>query len=118
MKCLLVRHPWAGFLVEGLKTYEIRGRKTNIRGTIGIIETKTHLLLGTVDIKDCIQLDDNMFYRTRNKHLIQADRCQIKYEKLYAWEMVNSHKILQPIEINVPKGCVVWVNVDIKKEIA
>lgn len=37
MKCLIIRSPFAEWIVQGIKSIEYRTRKTNIRGKIGVV---------------------------------------------------------------------------------
>jgi hypothetical protein len=43
-KGLLLHKCWLDEIVAGRKTLDIRGQNTRIRGTIGLVETKTGLL--------------------------------------------------------------------------
>ena len=40
MKALIVKKPWIDYILDGIKTWEIRGSKTNIRGKIELIQRK------------------------------------------------------------------------------
>ena len=77
MKVLTIKQPWACLIVNGYKEYEFRTWKTNYRGKIlihaGKIIDKYNLIylsiitliilfniIGEVEIKDCILVDDKM----------------------------------------------------------
>ena len=53
MKCLFVRAPFAGWIVDGVKTVEYRTRPTNIRGKIGIVQSKSGTVIGVAEITGC-----------------------------------------------------------------
>jgi ASCH domain len=36
-RALLIRHPWVDMILDGKKTWEIRGAKTSVREIIGLI---------------------------------------------------------------------------------
>lgn len=41
MNGLLIRRPWIDLILDGYKTREIRGMPTRIRGTIGLIASRS-----------------------------------------------------------------------------
>jgi ASCH domain len=51
---LMVRDPYASQLLNGEKSWEIRGRATQIRGPIVIYKTGTGQAFGVVDLVDVI----------------------------------------------------------------
>ena len=52
-RALQIIAPYASAVVRGVKTWEIRGRATAVRGRIAIAEIRSHNLIGTVAIVDC-----------------------------------------------------------------
>jgi hypothetical protein len=52
LRGLLIKEPWIGKILKGLKKWEIRGSKTNIRGTIALIRSGSGLIVGTCDLVD------------------------------------------------------------------
>ena len=53
MKCLFVRPPFAGWIVDGVKTIEYRSKASNIRGRVGIIQSMSGTVIGDVEIVGC-----------------------------------------------------------------
>lgn len=117
-KGLLVKQPWVDRILNGYKTWEIRGSKTHIRGTIAIIQSKSGCIQGYVDLVDCLgpltytQMDNN-----HHKHNIETVNRMYKpekdkympYPKTYAWVLQNAKRI-KPIKYTHPQGAVIWVN--------
>ncbi len=56
MKGLIIRKTWIDYILEGKKTWEIRGCKTNIRGQIELIQSGSGLVIGCCEIVDCKEL--------------------------------------------------------------
>ncbi len=54
MRGLIIRSVPINDILAGRKTWEIRGRLTRIRGTIGLIEKGTGTVVGLCDLVDCI----------------------------------------------------------------
>ncbi len=80
MKGLIIKEAWIDLILDGRKTWEIRGRQTNKREKIGIIQSGTGTVIGTVDLVDCIALDNGMYTRvgtntiTAQKRLVTSCR--------------------------------------------
>ena len=87
MKCLIVRPPFAKYIVDGIKTIEYRNRKTNIRGRIGIIEAGTSTIIGDVELYDC----------TYNPDIY-----------LWEWKLEAPNKYLYPVHFQHKKGAIIW----------
>lgn len=91
LRCLCVRPPAAGEIVDGEKKEEYRSRPTNIRERIGIIESGSGTIIGEVDLVGCIE-DDFDFFIWKLKH-------PVRYKK--------------PRPYKHPNGAVVWVRVPV-----
>jgi len=55
IKCLKVKHDFAEMIVNGEKDWEIRLRRTNIRGKIAIGDISTKKVIGYVTIFNCVK---------------------------------------------------------------
>lgn len=91
MKCLFVREPYAGWIVDGVKDIEYRTRATNIRGKIGIIQSKSGTVIGEVEITGC----------TYNMEI-----------DLYEWSLAKGKRYAKPIPFKHKNGAVVWIEID------
>ena len=91
MKCLIVRPPFAKYIVDGIKGIEYRSRKTNITGRIGIIEAGTSTIIGDVYLHACKYNPD--IY-------------------LWEWELCFPNKYKYPIHIQRKKGAIIWEDID------
>lgn len=94
LRCLCVRHPYAGRIVDGTKPIEYRSRRTNVRGRIGIIESRSGTIIGEAELYDC----------TGNPET-----------ECYNWHLRNARRYAKPIPYKHPAGAVVWVNVELRK---
>lgn len=114
MKGLIIKEKWANLILNGDKSIEIRGSKTNIRGKIGIIKSKTKKVFGETELYDCKELDEKMFNEYKQKHKLDItwEELLTIYSKPYAWFLKDVIKYDKPISYNHKQGCVIWVNLN------
>jgi len=96
MKCLFVRPPFAGYIVDGVKFIEYRTRRTLLRGKIGIIESGSGTVIGDAILWSC--------------------DLSGKHEGFYSWYLTNARRYARPIPFKHKKGAMVWINLDIDPE--
>jgi ASCH domain len=53
MRALIIKKARLDKILAGTKTWEIRGSRTNIRETIGLIESGSGTVVGLCDLMDC-----------------------------------------------------------------
>jgi hypothetical protein len=56
-KALIVADPWISLILDGKKDWEMRSRKTAIRGNIGLIRKGSGLVCGVVKLVGCGEAD-------------------------------------------------------------
>ena len=91
MKCLFVRPPFAGWIVDGVKTIEYRSKASNIRGRVGIIQSMSGTVIGDVEIIGC----------NWNEKI-----------QRYEWSLANARRYKHPLAFRQKSGAVVWIGVD------
>ena len=129
IRVLSIRQPWAGLLMDGSKTSEIRTMTTNIRGSIAVAASKSKpsredvdwlrtcgytifttmprgVILGTISLTGCTKIESKEHFRsTVDAHLNNPDCYK---DGLYAWEMKEPHLLTTPIEYTPLRGAIVW----------
>jgi len=53
-KALVVRPPWIEKILRRQKTWELRSRRTKARGPIGLIESRSGMVVGICDVVDVV----------------------------------------------------------------
>lgn len=109
MDGLIIKEKWLRLILSGLKSWEIRGSRTNKRGTIYLIQSGSSHIMGQVDIVDCIELTKERYEENRGKHCIGAGWESLPYSVPYAWVLENYVQYQKPIPYNHPQGAVIWV---------
>lgn len=115
MKGLIIKPYWADLILNGQKTIEVRGSNTKIRGTIGIIKSKSKKIYGTVELFHCVELTKELFENIwKDRHCIDMSWEQLIqiYPKPYAWCLKDVNIFKEPISYEHKKGCVIWVNLE------
>ncbi|MNW46376.1 hypothetical protein D3C74_236680 [compost metagenome] len=98
-------------VLSGIKPWEIRGSRTNKRGTIGIIKSGSGKVFGTVDLIDCIPLHQpELILENMHKHHVFPEA--IPYSKPWAWEFEKPIIYSEPMPYKHPQGAVIWVNLE------
>jgi predicted transcriptional regulator len=99
MKALSIREPWAGLIVDGKKSIELRTWRTHYRGPALIHRSgKNGGIIGSMEIVDVIKIESLEQFRTlHNKHHAPEDFFQ---KKLYGWIINNA----RPVDLIPCKG--------------
>lgn len=109
MKALIIKKPWIDYILDGSKTWEIRGSNTKIRGKIELIQSGSGLVLGSCEIIGCKEL--NLLDYQQNRELHKIDNIQtLPYRKTYAWIIANVERYETPKKYKHPKGAIIWVS--------
>lgn len=113
IRALLIRRQWIDKILDGKKTWEIRGSKTSIRGTIGLIPCGSGTVVGVCDVIDCVgPLSANMFRENATKAGMRPSEAKLGwYRNTYAWVLSNP-RYLKPVLYEHPSGAVIWVILD------
>lgn len=109
MKALIIKRPWIDYILEGKKTWEIRGSKTNIKGKIELIQSGSGLVVGSCEIIDCKELTLEDYKRNIDKHNIQNVE-DLPYKKTFAWVIADARRYETPRKYKHPQGAIIWVN--------
>ncbi len=102
---LLLKKKWLDAILENNKTWEIRGRNTNIRGKIYL--GRKDKIYGETFIVKSFNVDINELKRNSNLHRIE-NLSSIKYNTPFVWELENTKKYKNPIKFCRKKGQIVW----------
>jgi len=109
MKALLIKKPWIDYILNGQKTWEIRGSNTRIRGEIELIQSGSGLVVGKCKLVDCIELSLIDYQSNESKHCIK-DTSLLPYKKTFAWVLADAERYATPRTYKHPNGAIIWVN--------
>ena len=111
---LVVDSPWVDLLLNGVKTWEMRSSKTSKRGRFGLIAKGTGMVVGEIDLIDCVgPLSSSALKANEHRHAITPSR-KAPEEWIdrwnVAWVMANACRYKTPRPYHHPSGAVIWVN--------
>ena len=111
-RALIIRQPYIGKILDGLKTWEMRSRPTKIRGRIGLIESGSGLIVGEAEIVRMQEAPKNDWSRsiTSVYHRIEYRDQHLMDKWCWAWVLENAIRYDEPIPYVHPQGAVIWVN--------
>lgn len=109
MRALVIKQPWIDYILDGVKTWEIRGSNTNIRGKIELIQSGSGFVLGFCEIMDSIELTLDSYRQHKVFHKIDNVNV-LPYKKTFAWVIKNAVRYETPRKYKHPKGAIIWVN--------
>jgi hypothetical protein len=112
---LLIREPHVSRILDGQKTWEIRGSRTNIRGSIALIRAGSGLVVGTCDLVDVVgPLSVEELLKNADQAALDPGQISelITYESPYAWVVRNARWLPEPVAYSHPSGAVIWVNLE------
>ncbi len=115
MKGLIIKPKWANLILQGEKSWEIRGCNTSIRGPIAIIKSGTGMIYGTVELVDSIQVNLSTLTNNINLHCVE-DLSVVKYPNPYAWVLKNPVPYDNPIPYTHKQEVVIWANICEQRE--
>jgi len=70
---LLIKSPWIDRILEGKKTWEIRGSNTKKRGEIGLIKSGSGMVYGTVNIVESKELTLEEYQNGSHLHCVSSN---------------------------------------------
>jgi len=114
LRALIIKKPWVDKILAGTKTWEIRGSRTDIRGTIGLIESRSGNVVGFCEVIDCIGPLTAEEYRrnARRAGMLPAEANLGGYKYTFAWVLANARRFKTPVPYRHPSGAVIWVALD------
>lgn len=116
MDGLIVKEPYIDWELDGEKDLELRGSDTKKRGTIYLVKSGTGMVYGTVEIVNTFEIETvSQYEKLRKRHCVGAERRNIRYRRLWAWELANPVRFDKPKRYIQKRGQQIWIK-DLKIE--
>ena len=116
---LVVKPPFAGMLVDGFKTWELRSTNTTRVGErVAIAAAGTSTIVGEVTIVDSVKIAENGV-SLLPLPISDFEFCHrvpdlgiVNYRTMYAWVMAQPERYPEPKPYVHPQGAVIWVSLE------
>jgi hypothetical protein len=105
---LFIKAPWIDMILDGRKTWEIRGSATSIRGRIALLRSGASRVAGVCDLLDCegpLALD----HLRANAQRAGFEADELPYKRTYAWILTNPVRLARPVPFEPKPGAVIWL---------
>ena len=114
LRALLIRHPWIDMILDGKKTWEIRGSRTLMRGRVALLASGSGTVVGVCDLVDCVGPITAEAFRTNAKKagMRPSEATLGYYRQTYAWVQKNARRLERPVPYQHPPGAIIWVKLD------
>jgi hypothetical protein len=98
-------------ILAGTKTWEIRGKATDRRGPIALIESKSGHVVGTCEV---IEVLGPLTLAELQKHVRRSGfrPSHLPYPTTYAWVVRDARRLPEPLPYRHPPGAVIWVRLE------
>ena len=103
----MVKQQWIDLILDGKKTWEIRGQRCLKRGLVHLALSGTNSILGSIRIEGCRKLARCCFNKHFMKHRVPNLR-DVRYATIYAWEMTEPQRFEPPLHYKPHRGAVIW----------
>ncbi len=111
-RLLLVRRPALDRILDGRKSWEIRGRRTWIRGLIALAEPGSGLVAGVCELRRTLgPLTREQMEVCEPLHLAPRSYWSGPgaYRTIHAWVLGAARALPEPVAFMQPRGAVTWV---------
>jgi hypothetical protein len=109
-------------ILDGRKTWETRGSRTNVEGQIGLIASGSGTVIGVCDLVKCVGPLTAAEFRSNAKKagMRPSEATRGYYRQTFAWVVKNARRLDRPVPYRHPSGAVIWVRLDaaVEKKIA
>jgi len=111
VEALLVRKPWIDEILDGTKTWEIRGSRTRKRGLIALVESGSGTVVGVAMLTGSVGplLRSDLIANAKKAGFAKEDVTAMPYPKTFAWVLEGAHRLRRPVPYQHPNGAVIWV---------
>jgi ASCH domain len=109
---LVIKQPWVGMIADGKKTWEMRTRRTKVRGWVGLIEKGAGHVIAVAYLRNSPpELRRNEHPLHYRKHRVMPEPGKKSYvgKYLFPWVVTNAIRLPKPVPYEHPSGAVTWV---------
>lgn len=121
---LMMKEPHLGRILDGSKTWELRGSRTRRRGPITLARSGSGLIIGSVTIldvlgpltldemlmSDCLPLPQRQELEVQGVEPYRSLVGGVWKSRTFAWKLADPIRFDRPLNYRHPQGAVIFVN--------
>ena len=114
-KAIIVDEPWVSMILRGEKIWEMRSKRTNFRGPVALIRKRSHSVVGTATLVDCLaplSLRDLALHQPLHGIPASEHKAVVVLGRLIPWVLRDARALGQPISYLHRSGQQIWVRLD------
>jgi hypothetical protein len=108
MHGLVIRSGPLRRILEGGKSWELRGSRTTRRGPIALIESRSGTVVGVCELVDCVG-PLSAAELAANADKLGGALGALPYRRTFAWVLRGPRRLAEPVRYAHPPGAVIWV---------
>jgi len=113
IKAIVIRKRWLDLILDGAKTWEMRGKPAHYRGPLALIcKGSGGQVLGLADLVDSLpRLSEAAFKASRDRHGVppEEDARVLAAGWVFPWVLENVRQLPTPVLSGQKPGQVTWV---------
>ncbi len=110
---LIVREPYATYIISGEKPWEIRRYPTHVRGRIGIVSPRGWIGTAVLtEVRGPVSVEALRRQIARHRADPAFLEAYARGRPLYIWVSTAPQPFPEPIPIRRPRGPVVWIRLE------
>ena len=112
MRALVIREDPLRDILDGKKTWEIRGTSTTFPERIGLIQSKSKRIVGICDLVGCegpLTMSEMVANVRKHQSVLGSE---MPYRNTHAWVLKSARRLAKPIPYKHPWGAIIWVRLD------
>lgn len=116
-KGLVIADPWIGYILDGIKTWEMRSSSTSLRGPFTLIRKGTGAVSGIASLVEVGRaLSPEEMLESFERHQIPAEMIRSGQVSKWntPWCLEDVRKLTTPVPYEHPNAAVTWVNLPAK----
>ena len=113
VKALLIRPPWIDMILDGKKTWELRGSRTTAHGVIALIAAGSKHIVGTARLSDVVGPSPSPSSGADHLTAFLRLGADLRRPRRYAKAsrtVTAVRRLPRPVRYKHPSGAVIWVN--------
>lgn len=110
MRGLIIKQEFLDRILAGRKDWELRGSRTQLRGSIALIESGSGTVVGLCTLADVIGPLSLAELKKNARHVgCKPNEISLYYKHTFAWVLRDAKRLVRAVPYRHPQGAIIWV---------